>query len=121
MIKTWSSTQKQITLSSGEAELMAMAKGASEAIGLAQMFEEWVSPRTVEVRTDSSVAVGTVHRTGNGKLRHVRINDLWLQERVKEGSLTVTNVGSRELRGHLDQRSRQGRPRKPAAKSTVLV
>eukprot|EP00812_Abedinium_dasypus_P010242 NODE_3871_length_734_cov_0.568483.p5 GENE.NODE_3871_length_734_cov_0.568483~~NODE_3871_length_734_cov_0.568483.p5 ORF type:complete len:76 (+),score=12.92 NODE_3871_length_734_cov_0.568483:190-417(+) len=56
------------------------------------MFEVWGRPRNVEVRTDSSAAVGTVHRVGNGKLRHVKIDDLWLQERVKEGSLTVTKV-----------------------------
>ena len=96
VIKTWSSTQKQLTLSSEEAELMAMAKGATEAIGLTQLFEEWGRPRAVEVRKDSSAAVGTVHRRGNGKLRHVNINDLWLQERVHEGSLTVTKVSGAE-------------------------
>ena len=96
VIKTWSATQKHITLSSGEAELMAMAKGATEAIGLCQIFEEWGRPKKVEVRTDSSAAVGTVHRMGNGKMRHVRINDLWLQERVKEGSLLVTKVSGAE-------------------------
>ena len=100
VIKTWNSTQKHVTLSSGEAELMAMAKGATEAIGFAQLFEEWGRPMKVEVRTDSSAAIGTAHRIGNGKLRHVRINDLWLQERVKEGSLTVTKVsgGPKTLR-----------------------
>ena len=33
-----------------------------------------------------------MHRIGNGNLRHVRINDLWLQERVKEGRTAVTRI-----------------------------
>ena len=89
VIKTWSVTQTHVTLSSCEAELKGMSKGASEAIGLSQMYEEWGRRQRVEVRTDSSAAIGTVHRAGNGRLRHVRISDLWLQERVAEGSLCV--------------------------------
>ena len=92
VIKTWSSTQNHITLSSCEAELMGMSKGASEAIGLSQMYEEWGRHPSVEVRTDSSAAIGTAHRAGNGRLRHVRISDLWLQERVSEGSISISKV-----------------------------
>ena len=59
VIKTWSSAQKHITLSSCEAELMGIAKGATEALDLNQKFEEWGHDRRVEVRTDSSAAIGT--------------------------------------------------------------
>ena len=96
-IKSWSSTQTGgRKLSSGEAEQMAMAKGATEAIGLSQIFEEWGRTKSIEIRTDSSAAVGTVHRVGNSKSRHVRISDLWLQERVKEGTITVTKIAGAE-------------------------
>ena len=86
VIKTWSSTQKHVTISSCEAELMGIAGGATEALGLEQIFEEWGHERRVEVKTDSSAAIGTLHRAGNGRRRHVRISDLWMQERVQEGS-----------------------------------
>ena len=73
-----------------------MAKGATEAIGLTQLLEEWGRQRTMEVATDSSAAFGTVHRRGNGKLCHVKINDWWLQESEYEGSLSVTKVSGAE-------------------------
>ena len=41
---------------------------------------------------DSAAAIGTVHRRGNGKLRHVRVGTLWVQERVEEGDLAVKKV-----------------------------
>ena len=38
MIKSWSSTQKSITLSSGEAELVAAVKTCTELIGVTQLM-----------------------------------------------------------------------------------
>ena len=38
LVKSWSSTQKHVTLSSGEAELMAASKGIKEALGIQQML-----------------------------------------------------------------------------------
>ena len=40
-LKTWSSTQKNITLSSGEAELVAAVKTCTETIGVTQMAKDW--------------------------------------------------------------------------------
>ena len=37
LIKSWSVTQKNVTLSSGEAELVAAVKATSEAIGIARL------------------------------------------------------------------------------------
>ena len=36
VIKTWSKTQKTVALSSGEAEMVAEAKGVSEGLGVKQ-------------------------------------------------------------------------------------
>ena len=41
---------------------------------------------------DSSAAIGAANRRGNGKLRHVRVGDLWIQERVEEGELQLQKV-----------------------------
>ena len=40
-IKGWSSTQKTVALSSGEAELTALVKASCEALGLVQLLESW--------------------------------------------------------------------------------
>ena len=83
-LKTWSSTQKTISLSSGEAELHAAVRTTGEAIGLMQMAMEMGDEMSVEVRVDSKAALGVVGRRGNGKLRHVRVGTLWLQQLEEE-------------------------------------
>ena len=92
LIKSWSSTQKNITLSSGEAELVAAVKMSTELIGILQLLEDWGIRREARVYVDSSAAIGVVHRRGNGKLRHVRVGLLWIQERVEAGELHVTKI-----------------------------
>ena len=39
--ETWSSTQWSITLSSGEAELVALVKMSAEVIGILQLGKDW--------------------------------------------------------------------------------
>ena len=91
-IKTWSSTQKSITLSSGEAELVAAVKTSTELIGLQQMAKEWDIELGGEVLVDSSAALGATKRKGNGKLRHVRVGLLWIQQQAEEGSIQYEKV-----------------------------
>ena len=79
-LRTWCTTQKCVTLSSGEAELMALVKATSEALGLAQLADSWGLPLQINVLVDSSAALAVTARKGNGKLRHVRIGYLWVQE-----------------------------------------
>ena len=92
MIKSWSSTQKSITLSSGEAELVAAVKTCTELIGVTQLMKDWGREVEGEVYVDSSAAIGVAHRKGNGKLRHVRVGLLWIQERVEEGDIDVKKI-----------------------------
>ena len=46
-LKTWSSTQKSITLSSAEAELVAAVKASTELIGIIQMELVWGTSQRV--------------------------------------------------------------------------
>ena len=92
MLKSWSSTQKSITLSSGEAELIAAVKTCTEVIGITQLARDWGEEWQGEILVDSSAAIGIVHRKGNGKLRHVRVGMLWIQEQVEEGEIKVKKV-----------------------------
>ena len=39
-LKTWSSTQKSVALSSGEAELIAAVKSSTEVIGILQLAKD---------------------------------------------------------------------------------
>ena len=41
---------------------------------------------------DSSAAIEVVLRRVNGKLRHVRVGSLWIQEMVEDGEVSVKKV-----------------------------
>ena len=92
MIKSWSSTQKSITLSSGEAELVAAVKLCTEVLGITQLAADWGIKMEGKLFVDSNAAIGVVHRKGNGKLRHVKVGSLWIQERVEEKEVEVRKV-----------------------------
>ena len=79
-LRTYSVTQKFVTLSSGEAELMAVVRASSEAIGMAQLAQGWGMSLDAEIFVDSSAALAVTARRGNGKLRHVKVGHLWIQE-----------------------------------------
>ena len=108
-VRSWSSTQKSITLSSGEAELVAAVKMCTELIGMAQLAADWNLDYECKVFVDSSAAIGIVHRRGNGKLRHVKVGMLWIQEKVEEDELKIEKVQGEDnpadlMTKHLAQR-----------------
>ena len=92
VIKTWSGTQKSITLSSAEAELVAAAEMSAELIGLSQMAQDWGLSMQGRVHVDSSAALAVAERRGNGKLRHVRVCNLWTQEEVEKEELRIQKI-----------------------------
>ena len=100
-INIWSSTQKSISLSSGEAELVAAVEVCTELVGVTQLMHDWGVPLQGRVHVDSSAAIGVAHRKGNGKLRHVKVGLLWTQQRVEEGELHVKKVHGEENPGDL--------------------
>ena len=54
VLKTWSSNQSTIALSSGEAELYAMTKAAAQVMGLMQIASDFGVKLDAIVRTDST-------------------------------------------------------------------
>ena len=96
MIKSWSSTQAGIALSSGEAEYYGLVKGASVAIGIKSMHDEMGIKTKVRVSTDASAAKGIASRRGLGKIRHVEIHQLWVQDKVASGEVEVRKVNGKE-------------------------
>ena len=83
-------------MSSGEAELVALVKTSTELIGVLQLAADWGEDLTGEVLVDSAAALGTVRRKGCGKLRHVRVGNLWVQEKEETGELKYKKVNGLE-------------------------
>ena len=44
------------------------------------------------VHTDASATLGILNRQGLGKLRHIGVQYLWMQTKVKEREMTVEKV-----------------------------
>ena len=91
-IKTWSATQPVIALSSGEAEYYGMVKGAGNTMGIASMFRDMGVQYSITLFTDSSAAKGISSRRGLGKVRHIELNQLWLQDQVARGKISVRKI-----------------------------
>ena len=91
-IRTWSVTQATVALSSAEAELTALVRTSCETIGLCQLASEFGLAFSGRIFADASAALGVVSRRGAGKLRHVRIGSLWVQEAQRAGTLDFRKV-----------------------------
>jgi len=89
LIKHWSVTQKVVTLSSGEAELSGMVKGAGEGLGLQSVGKDLGLEFELTVLGDSSAAIGICRRTGIGRVRHLAVGQLWVQERVRNKDFAI--------------------------------
>ena len=91
-LKTGSSTQTTIALSSGEAELYAVVRGASEGLGLQALAEDLGVARSVRIWTDSAAAKGMISRTGAGRQRHLEVKYLWVQQACREERFAIRKV-----------------------------
>ena len=82
-IKTWSSTQSSVALSSGEAEFAGVVRGAGIGLGYCSLLADLGISLPMRLWTDSSAAIGICSRQGLGKLRHLDTHTLWVQQAVR--------------------------------------
>ena len=92
VVKTWCCTQSVIALSSGEAEYYGLVKGASVGLGIKAMLADLGIYKGVRMKTDASAAKGIAARKGLGKIRHIEVSQLWLQDKVADGSIMIDKV-----------------------------
>ena len=92
VLKHWSTTQGTVTLSSAEAELNGITKGASLSLGLQSVAAELGFHWPRSLLTDSSAAIGITRRRGLGKIRHLAAADLWVQDRVRAGDFKIHKI-----------------------------
>ena len=82
-----------ISLSSREAEYHGCVKAGSQALGLKSMLSDLgVTGKRLRVKTDASVAKSLASRRGLGGIRHIEVNQLWLQEKVNNGEIEIEKV-----------------------------
>ena len=96
LLRSWSSTQSVIAMSSGEAEYYALIRGASAGSGMQAMLDDVGLFVPMCLYTDSSAAKGITMRRGLGKTKHVAVAYLWLQHKLSQGKVAIKKVPGEE-------------------------
>ena len=92
LMKHWCTTQATVALSSAEAELISLVKGAAEGIGLTNLLGDLGSASKVTLSTDATAAIGVCRRSGVGRIRHLGVRLLWIQDKVRHGEVFLQKV-----------------------------
>ena len=85
-----------VALSSGEAEYYGMVKGASVALGLQSVLKDFDVNCSIVLKSDARAAIAISDRRGLGKVRHIEVGQLWLQDKVRRGDIKVVKVGTHD-------------------------
>ena len=91
-VRHWSRTQTTIALSSGEAELGGIGVGIAEALGFQSLARDLGWTYESRVHSDASAGIGIARRRGLGKVRHLDVTDLWIQEQIRAKKVSLAKV-----------------------------
>ena len=109
LLKSTSTTQTVVSLTSAEAEFYAAVKAAAAGIGCVSMmrdlgvilqqqgvevkakgFGDGVDSPSFEIKLDATAGRAIAVRRGAGRIRHIEIPTLWLQRLVINGDIKMT-------------------------------
>ena len=96
LIKSWSKSQAVIALSSAEAELYSAVKVSCESMGFQSMLSDFGIHARIETSIDASAALGVIKRKGLGKLRHIRVQQLWIQDASDKGLIKYHKIDGKK-------------------------
>ena len=91
-IKSWAKTQATIAKSSAESELYGIVRGTCEALGFMTLSEDLGRSLKARMHMDATAAQGIIDRVGLSKVRHIDVNNLWLQEQLTRELVPLTKI-----------------------------
>ena len=91
-VKHWATTQTVVALSSAEAELIALVKGGTEVLGMRSLLRDLGERCGITMGVDAAATIGVVKRHGVGRVRHLDVRYLWIQEKIRSGDFHVWKV-----------------------------
>ena len=95
-IKTRSKTQGSIAQSSAESELLATVRGAAEGLGLISLSADMGFVFKVRLHINAAAALGIIKRRGVGRVVHLDVGTLWLQEQQLRKVIELRKVAGLE-------------------------
>jgi hypothetical protein len=97
VMQTSTKTQATPAQSSAEAEVVAANEAAKEAVWLLNILEELEERKhKIVLFCDASAAVSFMKRKGVGRIKHLALRELWIQEQVEAGKIQVEKVATSE-------------------------
>lgn len=96
LLQAWSAAQNTVAPSSGEAELSGICRGASKGIGLRSISKDLGIDFNLRVLTDATAAIGICRRRGLGRVRHLAVADLWVQDKMKSKEFELLKVAGKD-------------------------
>ena len=96
VLKCWSKTQSTVALSSAEAELTGICQSAGEGLGLQALCRDLGVELPLRVYSDATAAIGICRRRGLGRVRHLAVADLWIQDRVRSKDFQLIKIAGSE-------------------------
>lgn len=106
LISAYSRTQSVIALSSPEAEYIGCCAVAAEMLYIKSLLADMGFDLDLEISTDATGARAIASRQGVGRIRHMEVKYLWLQDQIQQkvfkirkvaGKLNVSDVGTKHV------------------------
>ena len=77
------------------AEYYSLVRGSAHGLGMRRVLSDMGVEVRLVVKTDASAAKGVANRQGLGKVRHIEVNQLWVQDRLARGDLTIEKINGK--------------------------
>ena len=90
--KNWAKTQTIVCLSSGKYELRGISDGVAQALGIQTIARDLGFTRPIKMLIDAMAAIAIARRRGMGRIRHIDVTDLWVQEKLTTKAKTIDKV-----------------------------
>ena len=97
LLQHWNSTQTTVALSSGKAELTGICRGASLGVAIQAIWADLGPAFSHSVHSDATAAIGMCRRRGLGKIRHLAVADLWVQDKVRSGDFQHLEIAGAHI------------------------
>lgn len=90
-------TQATQAMSSGESEMYATGSAAARGLQCKTYLIETQRPCNLKIYSDSTAGRGMCSRAGVGKVRHLELRYLWIQERVRLKAFELHKEDTNEM------------------------
>ena len=81
-----------MALSTAEAELTGICGSASEGLGLQSLGADLGVQVNLRIHSDAAAAIGVCKRRGLGRIRHLAVADLWIQDRLRTEDFKLVKI-----------------------------